>query len=236
MSYRGIVRVLDERSFLRKDLKLELDLAVAADRPKWRTADPAQLEVWVLEYAHGRMVAGLRLSSVTMRQHGGRSAERHGALRPAVAAAMVQLAGEPEGILLDPCCGSGTILKEATAAGWIPHGTDIDPEAVQTSRKNAPGAVVEVGDARDIGMADGSVGAWVSNLPFGHQFEIGGDPEKWVKTVLHEAGRLIRRGGRVVLLAPRISCRSIPPHLQIIERVPIRLLGLKTSIWAFARA
>jgi hypothetical protein len=36
-----------------------------------------------------------------MRQHGGRDAERRGALRPTVAAAMVRLAGKARGVLLD---------------------------------------------------------------------------------------------------------------------------------------
>ncbi|MGH2708232.1 MAG: methyltransferase domain-containing protein, partial [Actinomycetota bacterium] len=227
MSYRAIVRVLDERSFRRKDLRLELNRAVGRDRPRWRTADPAQIEFWVLEYAPGRIVAGLRLSSLTMRQHGGRPAERHGALRPATAAAMVQLAGEPDGILLDPCCGSGTILNEARASGWTPRGTDIDPDAVKAARENVHGGAVEVGDARAVEMADASVGAWVSNLPFGHQFEIKGDPDEWLKAVLYEASRVTRPGGHVVLLAPKVSRKSVPPTLELIERVPIRLLGLK---------
>jgi hypothetical protein len=51
----------------------------------------------VSDYQQGRIVAGLRLTSIHMRQHGGREAERRGALRPTVAAAMVMLAGEPAG-------------------------------------------------------------------------------------------------------------------------------------------
>jgi 23S rRNA G2445 N2-methylase RlmL len=71
--------------------------------------------VWVVEYQPGKIVAGLRVSDLRMRQHEGRDIERSGALRPTVAAAMVHLAGKPDGILLDPC-GSGTILAEATGS------------------------------------------------------------------------------------------------------------------------
>ena len=58
---------------------------------RWRVEDPAQIEVWVSEYAQGRFVAGLRLSDERMRQRGGRVLEREGALRPTVAGGGVLL-------------------------------------------------------------------------------------------------------------------------------------------------
>lgn len=111
MTFRVIARVLQERSFKGTDLRRQLTSAIQRDRPKWRVADPAELEIWISEYVPGSFVAGLRLSDVRMRQHDGRLVERAGALRPAVANALVRLAGEPAGTLLDPCCGSGTILS-----------------------------------------------------------------------------------------------------------------------------
>jgi 23S rRNA G2445 N2-methylase RlmL len=111
MTFRVIARVLQERSFLRTDLRRQLTKAIQRDRPRWRLQDPAQIELWVSEYAKGRFAAGLRLSDERMRQHGGRVVEREGALRPTVARAMVLRAGEPSGLALDPCCGSGTWLR-----------------------------------------------------------------------------------------------------------------------------
>ncbi len=111
MTYRVIARVVDESRFKRTELRDVVTTAVAIHRPRWRIEDPAQLEVWVLEHQRAAFVAGLRLSDKRMRQHGsGRATERQGALRPVVAAAMIQLAGEPPGCLLDPCCGTGTLL------------------------------------------------------------------------------------------------------------------------------
>ncbi|MBV9010512.1 MAG: hypothetical protein JO272_00445 [Pseudonocardiales bacterium] len=105
MTYRVIARVVDESRFQRTELREAVMSAVAAHRPRWRVADPAQLELWVVEYARATFVAGLRLSSKRMRQHGsGRTTERRGALRPVAAAAMIRLAGQPPGRLLDPCC------------------------------------------------------------------------------------------------------------------------------------
>jgi tRNA G10 N-methylase Trm11 len=231
-SFRVIARVLQERSFLRTDLRRSLTLAIQHDQPQWRVADPGQLEVWIIEYRPGRFVAGLRISDARMRQHDGRDVERQGALRPAVASAMVQLAGSPGLPLLDPCCGSGTILREAARDQWPVEGIDIDPGAVEAARQNLKGADIQLGDARCLPFADGSMGACVSNLPFGHQYKVE-NAETWLGTVLGEMARVTRDGGRVVLLVPEIPRSLTPRQLKFAERHPIRLLGMKTTIWAF---
>lgn len=236
MGYRVVVRVLQEKSFLRTELRRQVTRAIGKDRPKWKVTDPAQLEVWVSEYARGKIVAGLRLSNEAMRQHDGRAAERSGALRPAVASAMVQLAGEPSGVLLDPCCGSGTILSEGQREGWQPHGLDIDPEAVSTANHNIEDADIEQGDARSLSLPDSSVGACVSNLPFGEQYKVQGDTDTWLRTVLGEMARVTHPGGRVVVLCPNIPRDSVPSELTLQDRTPLRLLGLKTAIWTYRRA
>jgi 23S rRNA G2445 N2-methylase RlmL len=236
MTFRVVVRVLQERAFLRTDLRRVLGRVVAADRPKWILADPAQIEVWASEYRPGRFVAGLRLSDASLRQHGGRVIERPSALRPTVAATMVALAGKPGAVLLDPCCGSGTILTEASAAGWPEVcGGDIDPEAVRIATANVPAARVQRCDARETGRADAAVDAVVTNLPFGRQFEVPGSMRVWLTRVLAEFGRIVRPGGRVVVLAPDIPATVVPSALRRQARHPLRLLGTSTALWVFDR-
>lgn len=146
-----------------------------------------------------------------MRQHEGRQIERAGALRPTVAALMVNLAGEPGDVPLDPCCGSGTILAEASVAGWNRvQGGDIDLEAVQATRRNVPEAEVAEWDVRRLPLPDASVGSVVSNLPFGHQFQVEGSMVDWLAAVLAEMARVTRPDGRVVLLAPELPPASVP--------------------------
>jgi 23S rRNA G2445 N2-methylase RlmL len=234
-TFRVITRVLQERSFLRTDFRRRLSNVIQLQQPRWQFSDPASLEVWAVEYQPGKFVAGLRISDASMRQHGGRAIERGGALRPTAAAAMVRLAGDPGGRLLDPCCGSGTILAEAARAGWRAEGLDIDPEAVRIARRNAPGVPVAQGDVRELGNPDGSVDACVSNLPFGKQFDVQQDMSKWLRIALAELTRVTRSAGRIVVMAPIIPRTCVPAELALASRIPIRLLGTKTSIWVYDR-
>lgn len=235
MTYRVIVRVLHERSFHRSQLRDQLTKTVGRENPSWRVADPARLEIWALEYAAGRIVAGLRLTDASMRQRHGRVSERSGALRPAVAAAMVREAGAGPGLLLDPCCGSGTILSEARELGWQVAGADLDPDAIDAARSNVKGADLAVGDARRIDRADASVDACVSNLPFGRQYDLDEEPTAWLTSVLGELARVTAPGGRIVLLVPSIPRAAVPTELRTRARHSLRLLGTKTTLWVFDR-
>ncbi|ETA03178.1 methyltransferase domain-containing protein [Frankia sp. B2] len=236
MTYRVITRVLDERRFKRTELRRAVTDTIATHRPRWRPADPAELEIWVLEYRKGHFLAGLRLSDRRMRQHGeGRESERHGALRPVVAAAMVRLAGQNPGELLDPCCGSGTIIREALDLGWQARGSDVDPEAVDIASTNLPGIRLEQADALKLPHPDGGFDAVVSNLPFGKQFTVDGDPHAWLRDALREFARITRPGGRVVVLVPPPVPRN-PRGLTLLGAHPLRLLGTPTRIWAYGRS
>lgn len=243
VTYRVVARVLQERAFKRTDLRRAVVSVVGKAERGWRLDDPAKLELWTLEYQRGKLIAGLRLSGAAMRQHGGRDAERSGALRPTVAAAMVSLAGAAAGdgdrsggVLLDPCCGSGTILAEALAAGWQVEGRDIDGSAVRAARRNLGGSgSIAEGDARALDLPSASVDACVSNLPFGRQYTVQGDPGEWLQQVLGELARVTRPSGRIVLLVPELPRESRPASLRLVDRYPLRLLGAATTIWLLER-
>jgi 23S rRNA G2445 N2-methylase RlmL len=242
VTYRVVARVLQERAFQRTDLRRALVSVVGKAERGWRLEDPAKLELWALEYQRGKLIAGVRLSGAGMRQHGGRESERSGALRPTVAAAMVSLAGDGDGgrtgaggVLLDPCCGSGTILTEARAAGWQVEGRDLDAAAVGVARRNVGSGTISQGDARSLDLPSASVDACVSNLPFGRQFAVQGESGEWFRHVLGELARVTRPSGRVVLLVPELPRESRPSVLRLVDRYPLRLLGAPTTIWNLER-
>ncbi|MDQ2730945.1 MAG: hypothetical protein M3Y56_04745, partial [Armatimonadota bacterium] len=105
-----------------------------------------------------------------------RKVERPGSLPPAIAAGIAFL-GRPEAsdIILDPVCGSGTLLAEAFA--FAPEATfigiDSDRGAVAAARQNLshiPDLRVSFGDAVSTELAAASVTLFLANLPFGKQF------------------------------------------------------------------
>src|SRR5207244_798317 len=105
-----------------------------------------------------------------------RLAERPGSLPPTIAAAMAFLGRPTAGeIVLDPVCGSGTLLAEAHA--YAPEarliGVDLDARAIEVARQNLAGlANVELlqQDSTTLSLREHSVGLFLANLPFGKQF------------------------------------------------------------------
>ncbi len=244
MTFRVVARVLSEREFPRTALRDELSRVIQQARPRWRATDPAALELWALESTPGRIRLGVRLSGSAMRHRGGRNLERPGALRPTVAAAMVLLAGTPtvraSATLLDPCCGSGTIPAEAAAAGWIPLGADLDPGAVAVARANLGGtARLLLADVRRLPLADASVAALASNLPFARQYTVQGSPGAWFAAALAELDRVTQAPAAVVLLVPTTNAfqRALAgrPSLALERRLDLRLLGMRTALWQLRR-
>jgi hypothetical protein len=243
MTFRVSARVLTESRFRRLDLRRAMSDVIAADKPRWKFAEPAQLEISISEWHDGQYVAGLRLSGArapaSARQHSaGFDGAVAGTLPRTVVAAMVQLAGppgrarQPGGTLLDPCCGAGQILAEALAAGWAADGSDSDPGAVEAAMRIAPGASVHLGDARDLLLPDDCVGACVSWLPG----RAPGRWQDWAEAVLTEISRVTRSAGSVILLAPELPRPAVPGTLRLRRQVPIRLAGRRHSIWVFRRA
>ena len=244
MTYRVTAQVRAQSRLQRSDLRRAMAAVIGADKPRWKFDERPALEFQLSEWHDGQYVAGLRIS-VPTGLRAGRTAAQSGLLPVTVAAAMVQLAGDaaavsprsPGRILLDPCCGAGTILAEAAAAGWRAEGSDINPAAVETASRSAAGVPVQLGDARELLLADDCVSACVSWLPG----QVPGSWPEFARSVLAELSRVTRSGGRVVLLAPDLPRAVIPAALRLRKQFPIQLPGTslpgtEQSIWVFHRA
>ena len=85
-----------------------------------------------------------------------------------LARAIVNLTVSPGDRLLDPCCGTGTILLEAAQMGVKAVGYDINVRMVGATRKNLKhyglSAEVHLGDARRI---SGRYDAVITDFPYG---------------------------------------------------------------------
>lgn len=172
---RRLVVQVAGRVFDRRDLSRWLEKELS-DRD-YHFSNDVEDEVWMfcIDEAY---YFGIPISKA--RAAGGRSEreqERQGSL-PAPIAAAIAFSGLPQNddVILDPVCGSGTLLAEAHA--YAPQakriGVDIDSEAVQISKtnlgaRNHENIEILKGDSRKpLNRKD--VSLVLANLPFGRQF------------------------------------------------------------------
>lgn len=242
-TYRVISRQYGKFEYSRKDLTATVWRALKERYPRWTpVADDAQVEFWA-NMLGPRFLLGARLSDRTMRHRFERKVELPAALRPSVAAAMVFLTRpEADDVFLDPLCGSGTILYERLQAGPAARilGGDIEPERVDAARKNVRGSRkkpnpadnqpdIRPWDARQLPLEDGSVDKVATNLPFGKQLRGAESPAKLYPPVLAELQRVVRPGGRIVLLSSEYdlikeTVRKLP-RLTITTGYSVAVLG-----------
>lgn len=160
------------------------------DLGRWLTKELASLgyefdpdleeEVWLFCIDESYYFGIPQLKSKQVKYRESRESEREGSLPPPVASAMA-FAATPrdQEVVLDPCCGSGTLLAEFHA--YSPEakliGMDIDPKAVKVAEQNLKqtSAKLETHDSRATGLEAQSITLTLSNLPFGKQF---GEKEK----------------------------------------------------------
>jgi 23S rRNA G2445 N2-methylase RlmL len=183
---------------------------------------------------HERAHVGLRLASRPLHRRAYKLAHLPGSLKPPVAAAMVRLARVCEGDrVLDPCCGAGTILIEASMHGASALGGDIGAEAVGTACANSVAAGVSldvaVWDARRLPLADGCAMCSVTNLPWGGEVDVVGQLPELYQSIGAEIARVTQIGGRIAVLT------DAPQHvrlerLQVVERHEISLYGRTPTV------
>jgi tRNA (guanine6-N2)-methyltransferase len=110
-----------------------------------------------------------------------------------------------QNVILDPMCGSGTILVEA--ATFRPAkliGGDIEPEAVKITIENMetfdPKLHIDIRqwDAQKLPLDNKSVDKIICNLPFGKQIEVS-DIKQFYKNIIAEFDRVLRPGKMVLL-------------------------------------
>jgi 23S rRNA G2445 N2-methylase RlmL len=247
-TYRIVTQMEGHHGYLRRDAGKAFTRGLAGKFPEsWRPAEEnAAVEFW-LTIDNATAVSGVRLSDRTMRHRTYKLEHRPASLRPTVAAAMVRLAEvKPRHVVLDAMCGGGTLLAEYLAAvGKIRAekppalGGDLDAGAVRAAGVN----LSKLGatrlcrwDATRLPLAGESVDRVVSNPPFGKQL---GTPESvgpLYRAALREYDRVLRPGGRAVLLAGdmaalRTAARSV--GWEGLRELKVRVLGqpATVSVW-----
>ena len=151
---------------------------------------------------------------------------------------MVELAGVRDGhTVLDPMCGTGTLLLECSAR--FPKskvfGSDESADAVSIAKRRlGEKASIRQCTVADLPYDPGTFDRVMANLPWGRQVP--------VRAGVYEAGLvrmldLVVDGGRAVLLTPRRDL--IEPTLRRLRArwsaTPVRVLGTWASIYVVTK-
>ena len=247
-TFHLVCQMQGEHAYKRRDARDALIAGLAGKIPPgWQPADEnAWLEIWLTIRGH-TAVCGVRLSDRTMRHRTYKEEHVLASLRPTVAAAMARLAGVGPGMtVLDPMCGAGTILAETIEVakrrrGERVHvlGGDVDPNAVFVTSQNLDGvgpADLARWDARRLPLPTASVDRIVSNPPFGKQLASEDEIAPLYAAAAAEWDRVLRPGGRAVLLVSDIDALRAPLTLhrwRPTRQLRVRVLGQPAvlSVW-----
>jgi tRNA (guanine6-N2)-methyltransferase len=247
-TYRLITQMEGQHGYLRRDARAALARGMDGKLPpSWKPAEEnAAVEVW-LTIDKATAVCGLRLSDRTMRHRTYKLEHRPASLRPTLAAAMVRLAEiKPPHIVLDPMCGAGTLLAEHLAAmrtvrvSYPPAlGGDLDAGAVRAAAANlrrlGPAQLARW-DAGSLPLPPHSVDRILSNPPFGKQLGEPAEIGPLYRRVLREYDRVLRPGGRAVLLvgdAAKLRSAAQAVGWKLHRSLTVRILGQSAvlTVW-----
>jgi tRNA (guanine6-N2)-methyltransferase len=248
-TYHVVCQMQGEHGFRRADARDAFIAGLQGKIPHgWQYANEnAWLEIWLTIYSK-TAVCGVRLTDRTMRHRTYKLEHIAASLRPTVAAAMVRLAGiGPSMTVLDPMCGAGTILAEAMdiaakrsrAGKVLVVGGDVDPNAIFVASQNLEklGPVdVARWDATALPLETASVDRIVSNPPFGKQLSSIEQIGPLYEAASTEWDRVLRPGGRAVLLAMEqegLRRVLLARKWSMVRQTRVRLLGLPAvlSVW-----
>lgn len=147
---------------------------------------------------------------------------KSGMLPPKLAQVMLNMAGvKGDDVLLDPFCGSGTVLQEAALMGVGKiHGSDLEPRPVKDSQENIRWLMKEFPDITsdiEITMRDARQVSVMADVivtePYLGKPLRGHEPKDWLDLQARDLGRMylqcfqhwqkhVKPGGRVVMIWP----------------------------------
>lgn len=114
------------------------------------------------------------------------------AMPPRLARALLNIVSPPAKRVVDPCCGTGTIVLEAAALGLDVQAGDINARMVGMTRENAArfGHSIEPREG-DAATWETTADAVVTNLPYGHNLDAS---EENIRGILEAGWRVAPLG------------------------------------------
>jgi len=130
------------------------------------------------------------------------------AIFPKLSRALVNLSGVQDGeAFLDPFCGTGSLLIEASIIGAEPLGIDLARKMVRGARRNSikygqPWLGLIRADSRSLPIK--GVGAVATDIPYGRASSAGGlKSSDILRSLLEGAPAVIPKGRKLVVMHPK---------------------------------
>jgi tRNA (guanine10-N2)-dimethyltransferase len=130
------------------------------------------------------------------------------AIFPKLSRALVNLSGvQPGEAFLDPFCGTGSLLIEASIIGAEPLGIDLARKMVRGARRNSikygqPWLGLIRADSR--GLPIRGVGALATDIPYGRASSAGGlKSSEILRSLVEGAPAVLPEGGKLVVMHPK---------------------------------
>jgi Predicted N6-adenine-specific DNA methylase len=198
-------------------------------------ADPDATRIWLVPTFEADERFAYRLSDVGA------------SINPVVGACLARLVrGKATGVVVDPTCGSGTLLIERARLDerTLLSGIDISP----TSIRAATGNVIAAGLASRIAVRQGDSGdaaTWpehcdevLANLPFGNRTE-DRNLDGLYRRVVGNISRTLAPGGRALLYTAHaktlVALLRRTPRLAVREERRVESGGLQIGVWLLER-
>jgi ubiquinone/menaquinone biosynthesis C-methylase UbiE len=195
----------------------------------------------------GGWLALVRISPQPLGTRPWRECVTPGALQATMAHVMAGLTQpKPNDVVLNVCCGSGTLLIErgmlAPAQRLI--GCDISKQALDCAARNvtawrAGGAELYDWDATRLPLEDNSVSALLADLPFGNRVGSHADNRALYPAVLREAARVAKAGARFVVISAEVKLLQATLQAQdawqVKQTLRVNLGGLQPMIAVMER-
>lgn len=192
----------------KKEIKTALGNRLGTELSRdYTPRDHSNLDIRVHVEKHN-VIESVRLTEKPLYYREYKRHSREGGLKPSIAAALVRLTNpKPGDKLVDNFCGIGTILCEGALQDLIPHGGDIDEEAVRFAEDHLRSLSrewvrnVNVLDATESKLPADYFDLAVSNIPWGEQLEL--NAVQLYSEAIPEYKRILKDDGSIVLLGPK---------------------------------
>jgi tRNA (guanine10-N2)-dimethyltransferase len=129
--------------------------------------------------------------------------------------------------VLDPFCGTGTLLIESALMGMETHGSDLSEKMIEGSRANlkhlALNAELRKLDVKDISKFDKKFDCIVTDPPYGRSSSTNREPiGKLYSRALKSFARNLVDDGRVGIIVPDLKALDFKDDFKVVRSTSVR--------------